>query len=125
VVLVPTKSGNGYWIFGSDGGVFSFGDAAFYGSLPGLGVRPSAPVVGGATTPTGRGYWQCSADGGVFCFGDAQFRGSMGGQSLAAPVVTMGADPDTGGYWLGAADGGVFAFGAPFHGAATGLVRYP
>ena len=27
VGMVPTKNGKGYWLAGSDGGVFSFGDA--------------------------------------------------------------------------------------------------
>ena len=30
-----TASGNGYWLFARDGGVFAFGDAQFYGSLGG------------------------------------------------------------------------------------------
>jgi hypothetical protein len=122
-VVIVNKGNKGYWIFGSDGGVFCFGDAQFYGSLPGLGVKPSAPVVGGAATDSGNGYWQCSSDGGVFCFGDAQFRGSMGGKKLAAPVSGM--DAAGGGYWLLGADGGVFAFGVPFHGSAAGMVKYP
>ena len=29
--------GGGYWLAASDGGVFAFGDAGFYGSIPGLG----------------------------------------------------------------------------------------
>jgi subtilase family serine protease len=29
-----TPTGHGYWLIGSDGGVFSFGDAAFEGSVP-------------------------------------------------------------------------------------------
>jgi len=37
VQVQVTKSGLGYWIVGSDGGVFSFGDALFHGSSPGLG----------------------------------------------------------------------------------------
>jgi hypothetical protein len=30
--MAATKTGKGYWIVGGDGGVFTFGDAAFYGS---------------------------------------------------------------------------------------------
>jgi hypothetical protein len=36
VSIVPTADGAGYWLIGSDGGVFAFGDAGFVGSLPGL-----------------------------------------------------------------------------------------
>jgi hypothetical protein len=35
---------NGYWLVGADGGVFSFGHAAFYGSALGLLVLPPATV---------------------------------------------------------------------------------
>ena len=45
--VAPSPS-KGYWLVGADGGVFSFGDAQFYGSLPGLGVHVS-DVVGTAT----------------------------------------------------------------------------
>ena len=75
--VVPSAS-KGYWLIGADGGVFSFGDAQFFGSLPGLGVHVS-DVVGIAATPDGEGYRLVGADGGVFSFGDAQFFGSLPG----------------------------------------------
>src|SRR5439155_13360819 len=43
----------GYWLFGSDGGVFSFGDAGFYGSTADL--RLNRPVVAMTSTPSGSG----------------------------------------------------------------------
>ncbi len=113
-------TGPGYWIVAADGGVFSFGDAAFHGSLG--GVRLDAPIVGMAADPDGKGYWLVAADGGVFSFGDAAFHGSLGGVRLDAPLVGMAADPDGKGYWLVAADGGVFSFGdAAFHGSLGGV----
>jgi len=60
----------------SDGGIFSFGDAAFYGSEGGTPLH--APIVGMASTPTSNGYWLVASDGGVFSFGDAAFYGSEG-----------------------------------------------
>ena len=48
--IVPTNTGHGYWLIGADGGLFAFGDAAFQGSLPGLGIRVSN-IVG--AVPTG------------------------------------------------------------------------
>ena len=115
VGMAATPTG-GYWLVAADGGVFSFGDAAFHGSLG--GVHLNAPVVGMAATPDGGGYWLVAADGGVFSFGDAAFHGSLGGVHLNAPVVGMAATPDGGGYWLAAYDGGVFSFGdAPFEGS--------
>jgi hypothetical protein len=49
VSIVPTADGGGYWLIGSDGGVFAFGDASFIGSLPGLNVKVSN-VVGAVPT---------------------------------------------------------------------------
>ena len=31
----------GYWLVAKDGGIFSFGDAKYFGSLPGLGIHVS------------------------------------------------------------------------------------
>ena len=50
--MASTADGAGYWLVASDGGVFTFGDAPFDGSLG--GTHLNAPVVGmalsGATT---------------------------------------------------------------------------
>ncbi|MDA8398949.1 MAG: hypothetical protein M0008_02700, partial [Actinomycetota bacterium] len=70
-----------------DGGVFSFGNAKFYGSM---GAKPlNAPIVGIASTPDGAGYWEVASDGGVFSFGNAKFYGSMGAKPLNKPVVAL------------------------------------
>jgi hypothetical protein len=107
-----------YWEVASDGGIFSFGNAPFNGSMGGKPLN--APIVGMAATPDG-GYWEVASDGGVFSFGDAAYYGSMGGQPLNAPIVGMAATPDGKGYWLVAADGGIFAFGdASFYGSMGG-----
>ncbi len=118
VAAVLTTGANGCWTAGSDGGVFSFGNATFYGSMG--GEHLDAPVVGMAATANDAGYWLVASDGGIFSFGNATFFGSMAGKHLMAPVVGMAADPATGGYWLVAADGGVFAFHAPFYGSMGG-----
>jgi hypothetical protein len=117
---VPPSGNQGLWMSGSDGGVFTFGNAGFYGS--GGGAHMNAPVVGMAPTPDGDGYWLVGSDGGVFTFGDATFHGSTGAMTLNKPIVGMAQTPDGGGYWLVASDGGVFAFGdATFHGS-TGAI---
>jgi hypothetical protein len=117
--IASTPDGGGYWLVGVDGGVFAYGDAAFYGSMG--GDRPNAPIAGIARTDDGHGYWLVSWDGGVFAFGDARFSGSMGGKPLNALMIGIAANPDGAGYWTVAQDGGVFAFGgAPFLGSMGG-----
>jgi hypothetical protein len=77
VGMAATPDGRGYWNVATDGGIFSFGDAAFYGSTGSLVLNK--PVVGMAATPDGRGYWLVASDGGIFTFGDAAFFGSAAG----------------------------------------------
>lgn len=119
VAMVATRDGKGYWIVDSDGGVFSFGDAVFHGSM---GGRPlNAPVAGAAVAPDGNGYWLVAGDGGVFSFGSALFEGSMANRTLAEPAVGISVKTTGTGYRLAAADGGVFAFGgAPYLGSMAG-----
>jgi lipoprotein-anchoring transpeptidase ErfK/SrfK len=102
-------SEGGYWLFALDGGVFSFGNARFHGSMGGTALN--APVVSLAPSPTGEGYWLVATDGGVFAFGDSQFQGSLGAVALNAPVVGIVPTRSGDGYWMVATDGGVFAFG--------------
>jgi hypothetical protein len=119
VGMAATSDGGGYWLVAADGGVFTFGDAVFYGSTGGMVLNK--PVVGMAATSDGGGYWLVAADGGVFTFGDAPFDGSMGGTVLAEPVVGMTSTPDNGGYRMVASDGGIFDFGdAAYFGSGTG-----
>ena len=116
---------SGYWLAAGDGGIFSFGNHPFFGSMGGKPLNK--PVVGMAPTPVfgstgGRGYWEVATDGGIFSFGDAQFHGSMGGKPLNKPVVGMAATPDGAGYWEVAADGGIFNFGdAHFYGSTGAM----
>jgi peptidoglycan hydrolase-like protein with peptidoglycan-binding domain len=106
----------GYWLATSDGGVYSFGSARFFGSM--AGAPPAHPIVGIAPLPSSAGYWLAADDGGVFAFGSAPFLGSLGGRRLAAPITSMAASPTGAGYWLVARDGAVFGFGdAAYHGA--------
>jgi hypothetical protein len=127
----PAAPTHGYWLVGSDGGIFSFGSAQFHGSTGALHLQ--RPVVG--ITPTGDrgGYWLVASDGGIFAFGNAGFYGSIPGsglnpagsglpRSLDAPIVGMVPSSDGGGYFMVASDGGVFAFGdARFEGSCPGI----
>ena len=115
----PAPPNSSYWMVASDGGIFTFGNAGFFGSAGSLALV--RPVVGMAQTASKGGYWLVASDGGVFTYGDAGFYGSMGGKPLNTPIVGMAATPDGGGYWLAASDGGIFSFGdAAFHGSMGG-----
>jgi len=121
-VTGPSGGSTGYWMVGSDGGVFAFGDAGFVGSLPGIGVHVNN-IVAVVPTADGGGYWMIGSDGGVFAFGDAGFVGSLPGIGVHVNNI-VGAVPtaDGGGYWMVGADGGVFSFGdAPYRGSLPGL----
>jgi hypothetical protein len=121
VGMASTPDGGGYWNVASDGGIFSFGDAKFFGSTGNIALNK--PIVGMARTPDGNGYWLVASDGGIFAFGDAAFHGSTGAISLNQPVVGMSSTPNGQGYWLVASDGGIFSFGnAAFHGS-TGAIH--
>src|SRR5207302_1620632 len=124
--LVPTATPSapkvGYWLVASDGGIFSFGDAKFFGSTG--GIHLNQPVVGMAATPTGNGYWLVASDGAVFSYGDAAFFGSTGGMTLSRPITGLAPTAGGNGYWMVASDGGIFAFGdAPFRGSAPNPSR--
>ena len=87
-------SGEGYWVATSDGGVFTYGDAKFHGSMGGKKLR--APITDIIPTPTGQGYWLVAEDGGVFSFGDAKFFGSpanVAGSPTVAIARVPGSQP--------------------------------
>ena len=113
--------GQGYRLVATDGGIFSFGDARFFGSTG--NIRLNQPIVGMTSTPSGQGYWLVASDGGIFSYGDARFFGSTGAIKLNRPIVGMSTTPSGGGYWLVASDGGIFAFGDARFQGSTGNIR--
>jgi hypothetical protein len=115
----PASAPQRFWLAATDGGVFAFGGAGFFGSMGGHPLNQ--PIVGMASTPSGNGYWLVAKDGGLFSFGDARFFGSTGSIALNKPIVGMASTPGAGGYWLVASDGGLFSFGtAGFFGSTAG-----
>jgi len=110
VGITPTASRSGYWLVASDGEIFAFGNAGYYGSIPGNGLGPAgsglprslnAPIVGMVPSSDGGGYFMVASDGGVFAFGDARFEGScpgIGGRHGAAVAVVP--DASGNGYWV-------------------------
>ena len=79
VGMVPSSTGQGYFMVGADGGVFAFGDAKFNGSCPSIGGCSGSAV---AVMPdgTGNGYWLVTTTGHVYGFGDAGYLGAPGPQ---------------------------------------------
>ena len=121
VSVEATPTGRGYWMAGEDGGVFSFGDAMFFGSLGDRALN--APVVEIIGSPSGGGYALVAADGGVFTFGDFRFSGSLPGLGVTPNGGIVGAEASDsgGGYVMVGADGGAFTFGdVEFHGSIVG-----
>ena len=118
---LPTPFSDGYRLVASDGGIFAFGNAPFFGSTGSL--KLNKPIVGMASTPRNDGYWLVASDGGIFAFGNARFFGSTGALTLAKPIVGMAATPTGAGYWLVASDGGIFAFGDAQFKGSTGAMR--
>ncbi|MCP4958131.1 MAG: hypothetical protein GY925_02565 [Actinomycetia bacterium] len=88
VGLVPTTDGAGYWLVACDGGVFSFGDAPYRGSVPEVlpGVALNRPING--MVAYGGGYLMVASDGGAFNFG-APFFGSLGADPPEDPIVAI------------------------------------
>ena len=104
--------------------MFTFGDAAFHGSLGSLQLN--APIVAIAATPSGNGYWLVGADGGVFAFGDAAFHGAATGASRNARSSAWRRRRRATATTSLGADGGVFAFGdAALRGAAVDAIGPP
>ncbi len=116
------QPGGGYDLVAADGGVFTFGDAAYEGSLPALGVKvnnirtmvPSADF---------RGYALGGYDGGAFSFGDFPFRGNAAQNGIPrTDLVGLAITEFASGGLFAGADGGVFTLaGAQFEGSLPGL----
>ena len=109
--MAPTPDGGGYWLVASDGGVFSYGDAAVP-RLDGEHAAQRNPVVGMASTPDG-GRLLAGGRPTAACSPSATppSTARRGRCAWPSPSRPWPSTPDGGGYWLVAADGGVFSFG--------------
>ncbi|HVW32854.1 MAG TPA: phytase [Acidimicrobiia bacterium] len=116
-VQVPSRSG--YWMVGSDGKVYSFGDARDYGDVA---LPAGASAVDLEPTPSGNGYWIVDDFGHVYNRGDAPSLGDVDRSLLSAgEVVTSLSSTKSGhGYWVFTTLGRVIPFGdATFLGDMT------
>jgi secreted trypsin-like serine protease len=87
VGVVADPDGDGYWMVGADGGVFSF-NAPFRGSLPAIVPFHLLAAAVDGMVPYGAGYLLVASDGGVFNFSNLPFAGSGAGR-LDSPVVDI------------------------------------
>ncbi|MGH9000010.1 MAG: N-acetylmuramoyl-L-alanine amidase [Acidimicrobiia bacterium] len=71
VSIAASRDGRGYWLLGSDGGVFSVG-VPFHGSVPARQAKTEAVQL--RVSEDGGGYYVAGADGALFAFGDADTR---------------------------------------------------
>ncbi len=110
------RESQGYWLLGADGGVFTFGDATYYGPNRNVG----ADIAAMARTPDGGGFWTVDDDGDVFHYGNAV---NYGSRLLDVDDITgFAARPRGDGYWMATRTGVVSAFGAaPHQGPAVAL----
>jgi len=109
----------GYWLVATDGGVFSYGDAKFYGSTG--AIHLNQPIVNMEATPDGLGYWLSPAT--------AVSSPTVMPSSTDRPVPStqqpiVGIRPHRrSGLLAVASDGGVFTYGdAKFYGS-TGSIH--
>ena len=111
VGMAATPDGRGYWLVASDGGIFTFGDAA----LLRLDRRPStstSPSSGMAATPTGQRLLA-----GRLRRRHLHLRRRRASTARPAPSTSTSPSsawpprPTGDGYWLVASDGGIFTFG--------------
>lgn len=129
ISMASTPSGKGYWLLLSDGAVYAFGDARWYGDLRGGGWKggpaaPGAPAESIASSPDGKGYLVLSGDGSVYSFGDAAYHGSRGGLVNTGVPVGIAVDAKTGGYWIVTSKGVVYGEHAPNRGSARALAGH-
>ena len=95
----PRPSGDGYWVLGADGGVFSFGDAGFHGSTGRHGPQRTGDRDGGDAVRR-RVLAPRRRRRRVQLRRRRRSTARPAGMALNAPVVGMAATPSGGGYWL-------------------------
>jgi len=115
----PSGKGAGYWMLGSVGTVYAFGNAPW----------PGSPILPGGTSAThiepthdNQGYWVVNNRGNVYTFGDAAYFGGAPPLGPFEIVSSLSATASGHGYWLFTNFGRVFAYGdATFRGDMTGV----
>jgi beta-propeller uncharacterized protein DUF5122 len=108
-------SRSGYWMVGSDGKVYSFGDAALHGGTPPLPAGIDAVDL--EPTPSGNGYWIVNSAGQVYAMGDARYMGNVDPGRVARDekATSLSSTKSGNGYWIFTNKGRVLTFGDATH----------
>ena len=96
VGMAATPDGRGYWLVASDGGIFTAGDAGFYGSGASKGIGDR--IIGMAPSADGLGYFLISQDGMSYPFGDTSptnTRSTSSGSSGSPATGSSGSSTPT------------------------------
>ncbi|HEX6382927.1 MAG TPA: phytase [Acidimicrobiia bacterium] len=111
-----TPNRSGYWMVGTEGRVYNFGDAKSYGDAT---LAAGAQAVDVEPTPSGNGYWIVDDQGHVFAKGDAKAFGDVS-RSILSPaevITSLSATKSGNGYWVFTSLGRAIPFGdAVFYG---------
>ncbi len=111
VGIAPTPDGRGYWLVAQDGGVFTYGDAKYYGSLGGVKHSAAHDEIAIVPTKDGKGYWLCDASGVVTPFGDAGKLLPVTKGTIRTPIIGFAVMPDGLGGWVVNSLGNVYRLG--------------
>ena len=99
----------GYSILNQGGGIYSFGDATYYGNL--IDHAYPGPAVGLSETPDGHGYNILTAPGAIYSFGNANYFGNLLDHHYPGPATALSFTPSAGGYAILTRGGGIYTFG--------------
>jgi hypothetical protein len=118
----PLAARSGYWMVGSDGAVYAFGDARHLGNAP---LSGGAQAVDLEPTPSLNGYRIVDDAGNVFGFGDARHFGNVDRSKLVAgeKVTSLSATRSGNGYWFFTTRGRVLAVGDAVHAGDVAAIK--
>ena len=111
--IAPT-SRSGYWMLGSRGRVFGFGDARSHGDVDTARLDTAVDIE---PTSSGNGYWVLDNRGGVHPRGDAVYYGALTAAQLRTgeSATSLSATRTRRGYRVFTSHGRVFPFGDATH----------
>ncbi|HUY86906.1 MAG TPA: Ig domain-containing protein [Acidimicrobiales bacterium] len=104
-VAQPTSNTSGYWMLGSTGTVYPFGNAAQYGPTGSI----NGQAVALAADPGGAGYWIVNSSGLQYAFGNAP--SLQLSAPTTSPAVSIASTGDGQGTWVATSGGQVLTSG--------------